>query len=213
MVTDTLEATAYQAIELRRVKPDPDQPRRRFDEAALRELAQSMASNGLLQPIVVRPNGIGYILIAGERRWRAACLLGWETIPAIVRSDVTLGGAAKLQLLENIVRQDLNPVEEARAFKKMLDEGHAIEELGSAVGMTVRQVEWRVEMLSAREDVLHLVANGAIKAFSSSRAKQAVLQQSGPSPACDSDQWPWHQGSGDTMSARIVRGETVRHVS
>ena len=119
MVTDTLEATAYQAIELRRVRPDPDQPRRRFDEAALRELAQSMASNGLLQPVTVRPDEDDFILIAGERRWRSACLLGWETIPAIVHSDVTLGEAAKLQLLENIVRRNLNPVEEARALQRM----------------------------------------------------------------------------------------------
>ena len=164
MVTDTLEAPAYQAIEVRRVRPDLEQPRKTFDEEALQELARSMDSNGLLQPITVRPDEDDFILIAGERRWRAACLLGWETIPAIVRSGVTLGEAAKLQLLENIVRRDLNPVEEARAFKKMLDEGHAINELGSAVGMTVRQVEWRVEMLSTREDGLHLVANGAIKA-------------------------------------------------
>ena len=164
MVTDTLEATAYQAIEVRRVRPDLEQPRKTFDEEALQELARSMDSNGLLQPITVRPDEDDFILIAGERRWRAACLLGWETIPAIVRSEVTLGEAAKLQLLENIVRRDLNPVEEALAFQKMLDEGHAIEGIGSAVGMTMRQVEWRVEMLSAREDVLHLVANGAIKA-------------------------------------------------
>ena len=124
MVTDTLEAPAYQTIELRRVRPDPDQPRKHFADAALQELAGSMDSNGLLQPVVVRPNGSGYILIAGERRWRAACLLGWKTIPAIVRSDVTLGEAAKLQLLENIVRQDLNPVEEARALQRMQDEGY-----------------------------------------------------------------------------------------
>ncbi len=164
MVTDTLEAPAYQTIEVRRVRPDLEQPRKTFDEEALQELARSMDSNGLLQPITVRPDEDDFILIAGERRWRAACLLGWETISAIVRSEVTLGEAAKLQLLENIVRRDLNPVEEARAFQKILDEGHAIKELGSAVGMTVRQVEWRVEMLNAREDVLHLVANGAIKA-------------------------------------------------
>ena len=97
-------------------------------------------------------------------RWRAAGILGWNTIPALIRVDITDMEASKLQLLENIVRRDLNPVEEARAFKKMLDEGYTSKELGSAVGMTVRQVEWRVEMLSAREDVLCLVANGAIKA-------------------------------------------------
>ena len=121
MVTDTLEATAYQAIEVRRVRPDLEQPRKTFDEEALQELAGSLDSNGLLQPIVVRPDPEGnngdYLLIAGERRWRAAGILGWDTIPALIRDDVTASEAAKLQLLENIVRRDLNPVEEARALR------------------------------------------------------------------------------------------------
>ena len=163
MVTDTLEATAYQAIEVRRVRPDPDQPRKHFDEAALQELARSMDSNGLLQPITVRPDEDDFILIAGERRWRAACLLGWETIPAIVRSDVTLGEAAKLQLLENIVRRNLNPVEEARALQRMQDEGYTLKELSDATGIIPSQIAWRVKMLDAREDVLELVALGHIK--------------------------------------------------
>ena len=162
MVT-TLESTAYQEIEVRRVKPDPEQPRKRFDDAALQELAKSMDSNGLLQPITVRPDEDDFILIAGERRWRAACLLGWETIPAIVRSDVTLGEAAKLQLLENIVRRNLNPVEEARALQRMQDEGYTLKELSDATGIASSQIAWRVKMLDAREDVLELVALGHIK--------------------------------------------------
>ena len=167
MVTDTLEATAYQAIEVRRVRPDPEQPRKTFDEEALQELARSLKSNGLLQPIVVRPDPEGnagdYLLIAGERRWRAAGSLGWDTIPALIRDDVTASEAAKLQLLENIVRRDLNPVEEARAFKKMLDEGYTNKELSEAVGLAVSQITWRVQMLNAREDVLNLVARGHLK--------------------------------------------------
>ena len=153
----------YKAIELRRVKPDPEQPRKRFDDAALQELAKSMDSNGLLQPIMVRPDEDDFILIAGERRWRAACLLGWETIPAIVRSDVTLGEAAKLQLLENIVRRNLNPVEEARALQRMQDGGYTLKELSDATGIVPSQIAWRVKMLDAREDVLELVILGHIK--------------------------------------------------
>ena len=163
MVTDTLEATAYQAIEVRRVRPDPEQPRKTFNDEALQELARSLKSNGLLQPITVRPDEDDFILIAGERRWRAACLLGWKTIPAIVRSDVTPGEAAKLQLLENIVRRDLNPVEEASAFKKMLEEGYTLRELSRAVGIPGGHIAWRVQMLDAREDVLALVAAGQVR--------------------------------------------------
>ena len=167
MVTDTLEATADQAIEVRRVRPDPEQPRKTFDEEALQELARSLSSNGLLQPIVVRPDPEGnagdYLLIAGERRWRAAGILGWDTIPALIRDDVTASEAAKLQLLENIVRRDLNPVEEARAFQKMIGEGFTVQELGKAVGLPVAQITWRVQMLNAREDILHMVAKGHLK--------------------------------------------------
>ena len=163
MVTDTLEATAYLAIEVRRVRPDPEQPRKHFADAALQELAKSMDSNGLLQPITVRPDEDDFILIAGERRWRAACLLGWETIPAILRSDVTLGEAARLQLLENIVRRDLNPVEEARALQRMQDEDYTLKELSDATGIAPSQIAWRVKMLDAREDVLELAALGHIK--------------------------------------------------
>ena len=166
MVTDTLEATAFQAIEVRCVRPDPEQPRKTFDEEALQELAGSLDSNGLLQPIVVRPDPEGnagdYLLIAGERRWRASGILGWDSIPAIIRVDITDAEAAKLQLLENIVRRDLNPVEEARAFKKMLDEGYTNKELSEAVGLAVSQIPWRVEMLKARGDVLALVEQGHI---------------------------------------------------
>ena len=151
------------------IMPDPEQPRKSFDEGGLDELARSMNSNGLLQPIVVRPilegrkGTIRYMLVAGERRWRAARKLGWKTIPAIIRTDLTIEEAAKLQLLENIVRRDLNPVEEARAFKKMLDEGYSMQELSEAVGLAVSQISWRVQMLNAREDILHLVATGQVK--------------------------------------------------
>ena len=167
MVTDTLEATAYHAIEVRRVRPDLEQPRKTFDEEALQELARSLKSNGLLQPIVVRPypkgNAGDYLLIAGERRWRAAGILGWDTIPALIRDDVTASEAAKLQLLENIVRRDLNPVEEARALQRMQDEGYTLKELSDATGIIPSQIAWRVKMLDAREDVLELVALGHIK--------------------------------------------------
>ena len=150
-----------------KIEPDPNQPRKTFDEPGLWELAQSMAASGLLQPIVVRPHPSSvrgsYLLVAGERRWRAAGYLGWETIPAIVRRDLTDADAAKLQLLENIVRRDLNPVEEAQAFARMLAQGYTLAELSGAAGMPGGHIAWRVQMLEAREDVLALVATGQVK--------------------------------------------------
>ena len=164
------------------IRPDPDQPRKEFDEAALQELAQSLDSEGLLQPISVRPDGDGdgYILIAGERRWRAAGILEWETIPALVHESLTDQEAARLQLLENIVRRDLNPIEEAQALRRMLDEGYTIEELANALGRPANQITWRVEMLEAPEPLLLLVANGTIVpsvAHSVSRLSPAGQQQ------------------------------------
>ena len=151
------------------IQPDPEQPRKTFGAEAIQELARSLASNGLLQPIVVRPapgskpRDRRYILIAGERRWRAAGKLGWETIPAIIRKDLSVADSAKLQLIENIVRVDLNPVEEARALKKMLDEGFTLKELSEATGMAPGQIPWRVQMLNVREEVLDLLARGHLK--------------------------------------------------
>ena len=151
------------------IRPDPEQPRKTFDAEAIQELAKSLDSAGLLQPIIVRPapdskaHDLRYIIIAGERRWRAAGKLGWETIPAIVRKDLSVADSAKLQLIENIVRVDLNPVEEARALKKMLDEGFTLRELSEATGMVPGQIPWRVQMLNVREEVLDLLARGHLK--------------------------------------------------
>ena len=164
-------ATANVVVRVRcsAITPDPEQPRKSFGEEGIQELCRSLESNGLLQPIVVRPapdskpKDLRYILIAGERRWRAATRLGWETIPAIVRKDLSDGEAAKLQLIENIVREDLNPLEEARALKKMLDGGFTLKELSDATGMVPGQIPWRVQMLNAREEVLGLLAHGHIK--------------------------------------------------
>jgi ParB family chromosome partitioning protein len=128
------------------VMPDPEQPRKDFDEVGLQALADSLQAHGLVQPIVVRPNGKKpLLLIAGERRWRAAKRLGWENIPVIVRKGIPASEAQLLQLLENIVRRDLNPVEEAMAYKKLLDEGHDIETVAGSVGKPRALITYRVD--------------------------------------------------------------------
>jgi ParB family chromosome partitioning protein len=121
-------------VSVNHIRPNPLQPRKAFEPAALAELARSIKASGLIQPVVVRRAASGYELIAGERRWRAARDAGIDTIPAVVReaSDVE---ALELALVENLLREDLNPMEEAEAYQRLLAEfGWTQEELGTRVG-------------------------------------------------------------------------------
>src|SRR5262245_59024379 len=104
-----------------RIEPNPLQPRKSFDGAALDELARSVKASGVIQPVVVRRAGDGYQLIAGERRWRAARQAGLERIPAIVR-EATDVESLELALVENLLRADLNPLEEAEAYQRLIAE-------------------------------------------------------------------------------------------
>lgn len=109
-------------LPLREIEPDPEQPRKHFDQDALNQLAASITENGLLQPIAVRPKklGTGYIIIAGERRWRAARLAGLDEVPVLIK-DVTDEQAAALALIENLQREDLDPIEVAEGCKQLIE--------------------------------------------------------------------------------------------
>ena len=116
------------------ISPNPEQPRRSFDPGELRELADSIAAHGVLQPVLVVQSDSGYVLIAGERRWRAATLLGQQTIPAVVRT-ANEQERLELALVENIQRSDLNALEEARAYRHLIDEfGLTQERVAERVG-------------------------------------------------------------------------------
>lgn len=116
------------------ITPNANQPRKDFDDGALQDLSDSLRHSGVLQPVVVRKVGDGYQLIVGERRWRAAKLAGLEKIPAIVR-DATDAESLELALVENLLREDLNPMEEAEAYQRLLAEfGWTQEELAQRVG-------------------------------------------------------------------------------
>ena len=119
---DTGSEASGSTLLLREIEPDPEQPRKRFDDDALNQLADSIAENGLLQPIAVRPKkvGPGYIIIAGERRWRAARLAGLVEVPVIIK-DVTDEQAAALALIENLQREDLDPIEVAEGCRQLID--------------------------------------------------------------------------------------------
>ncbi len=149
------------AVEL--IAPNPSQPRRHFDEAALSALATSLIERGVLQPVLVRPLAGGrYELIAGERRWRAAQIAGLPQIPAIVRHH---DDAASLELavIENMAREDLNPVEEARACAALVDElGLTREDVGRRVGRSRVAVSNLIRLLDLPDDALALLERGEL---------------------------------------------------
>jgi ParB family chromosome partitioning protein len=149
------------AVEL--IGPNPSQPRRHFDEQALTALAASLQERGVLQPVLVRPlQGGRYELIAGERRWRAARLAGLEQIPAIVRHH---DDAASLELavIENMAREDLNPVEEARACAALVDElGLTREDVGRRVSRSRVAVSNLIRLLDLPDETLELLERGEL---------------------------------------------------
>lgn len=145
------------------VEPLPGQPRKRFDEAALGELAASIAARGVIQPIIVRPRGEGrYQLVAGERRWRAAQKAQLHEIPALVR-DLDDREVMALALIENVQREDLNPVEEARAYHRLgEDEGMTQAEIAQMVEKSRSHVANLQRLLNLPDAVLDLVEDGSL---------------------------------------------------
>jgi ParB family transcriptional regulator, chromosome partitioning protein len=140
------------------IVPNPNQPRHRFDEVALVALSESIKERGVLQPVLVRPLPAGnYELIAGERRWRAAGVAGLETMPAIVRTDTT-ATTLELALIENMAREDLNPIEEARACEALTEElGLSREEVGRRVGRGRVAVSNLLRLLDLPDEALELI--------------------------------------------------------
>jgi ParB family chromosome partitioning protein len=145
------------------ITPNPRQPRGRFDEASLLALAESLRARGVLQPVLVRPvAGGAYQLIAGERRWRAARLAGLEEIPALVRPRAD-AETLELALVENMAREDLNPVEEARACAALVEElGLTREEVGRRVGRGRVAVSNLLRLLDLPDAALELLETGAL---------------------------------------------------
>lgn len=154
---------SIQHIDIASISPHPDQPRRTFDEAALQELTESISERGVIQPIIVREQAPGrYQLVAGERRWRAAQRARLHQIPAIVR-DFSDAETLEIALIENVQRQDLNPVEEAEAYSRLIAQfGHSQEALGKLVGKSRSHVANLMRLLDLPASVLEIVRNGQL---------------------------------------------------
>ncbi|MBY8829113.1 ParB/RepB/Spo0J family partition protein [Hephaestia sp. CMS5P-6] len=144
------------------LKPHPGQPRRHFDDDALDELATSIAARGLIQPIVVRPHGHDYQIVAGERRWRAAQRARLHEVPVIVR-DFSDAETLEIALVENIQRQDLNAIEEAQAYQRLIDEfGHTQDALGKLVHKSRSHVANLLRLLELPQSIQRHVIDGAL---------------------------------------------------
>jgi ParB family chromosome partitioning protein len=150
-------------LPLELIAPSPKQPRRRFDEDALQALAGSLGERGVLQPVLVRPKPGGtYELVAGERRWRAAQIAGMQSIPALVRPRDD-AEAIELALIENMAREDLNPIEEARACAGLVEElGLTREEVGRRVGRGRVAVSNLLRLLDLPDEVIELLEQGVL---------------------------------------------------
>lgn len=151
-------------LPVREIEPDPDQPRKNFNEEALSALAQSITENGLLQPIAVRPKkaGPGYTIIAGERRWRAARIAGLDEVPVIVK-NVTDEQAAALALIENLQREDLDPIEVAEGCRRLIDQyGLTQEQAAMRLGKSRSAITNTLRLLGLPDDVRDAVRAGTI---------------------------------------------------
>lgn len=155
---------SVQHVPVDAIFPLPGQPRRKFDEAAIAELAESISLRGVLQPIIVRksPDGNGFQLVAGERRWRASQKAGLNHVPALVR-DLDDSATYEIALVENIQRQDLNAIEEASAYRKLIEDfGHNQDALAKLVGKSRSHVANLMRLLELPSSVQTLVGDGVL---------------------------------------------------
>jgi ParB family transcriptional regulator, chromosome partitioning protein len=159
------EALVPQMIAVDQIRPSSQQVRSRFDAEPLGELAESIRHHGVLQPLLVRPLGDGYELIAGERRWRAARLAGLQAVPAVVRSDAGNDAQLVLGLIENLQRTDLDPIEEARGLRRLIEDfGLTHEEVAIRLGKHRVSVTQALRLLGGCPAVQSAVATGVISA-------------------------------------------------
>ena len=151
-------------ISIALIDRNPNQPRKNFDEKALKELAQSIKTNGVIQPIIVTKKGDRYIIIAGERRWRASQLAGLKTVPCIVR-NYTDREICEIAIIENLQREDLNPIESARAIKQLIETFDLTQEVvADRIGKSRPAVANTLRLLTLTPEVVNMIEAGKLSA-------------------------------------------------
>ena len=161
----SLESAPIRELQLDQIQPNRLQPRWRFDDDKLAELADSMRQNGVLQPLLVRTVAGGFELVAGERRLRAARLAGLQSVPVLVRDDIDDREALKLAILENVQRQDLNPIEEARGYRRLIDEFEmGQQDLAERLGKSRSAIANTLRLLQLPEELRRKIEAGELSA-------------------------------------------------
>ena len=162
---NTAEVQVKKTLRISELEPNRSQPRKHFDETAIQALADSIREHGVLQPLLVRPLASGgYQIVAGERRWRAAKMLGLDEIPVVVK-DLSDLETAQIALIENLQRENLNPIEEALGFRQLQDDfGMRQEDVAKTVGRSRSAIANATRLLRLPEEVQALVADGSISA-------------------------------------------------
>ena len=161
--TEHVDDRQVRHIELDRLKPNPFQPRRQFDQDQLSDLAASLRRNGVMQPLLVRQDGSTFTIIAGERRFRAARLAGLEQVPALVLEDVDDARMLELALVENLQREDLNPLETAEAYRTLLEKcGLTQSQLAGRVGKSRVAVTNRLRLLSLPDSIKDMIRSNRL---------------------------------------------------
>ena len=161
----TDEMLAQNELDLNEIVPNRDQPRKTFDEASIEELAQSIKQHGVLQPLLVRPipSG-GYQLVAGERRWRACRIAGLTKVPVVIK-ELTDTETMEIAIIENLQREDLNPIEEAEGLQALIDKcGYTQEEIATSVGKSRPAIANSLRLLRLPPEVREMTKNGEISA-------------------------------------------------
>jgi len=171
-VASIVEEGSAVEIPANQLDPNVNQPRKNFDQTAMNELAESIKIHGIIQPIIVVRNGSRYMIIAGERRWRAAKQIGLATVPAIIK-NYTPQQIKEISLIENLQREDLNPIEAARAIRQLMDEyDFTQEQVADRIGKSRSAVANTLRLLNLSADVIELIVKGRL---SSGHAKCLVV--------------------------------------
>ena len=159
-------------LDITKIYPNPNQPRKHFDEEALQELASSIKTHGVIQPLVVNQEEDGYMIIAGERRWRASNMAGLEKVPVVIK-NYTEKQVKEISIIENLQREDLNPIEAARAIKQLMDEYNLTQEVVSdRIGKSRSSIANTLRLLTLYPDVIKMIEDGRL---SSGHARSLVV--------------------------------------